>query len=160
MVGGPLRGSSASVRDVKRLTVPELTPELISELGYVDEADLRETVRSALEAQAHQVYDLMKAFEADGEKWERLRIDGGMAANDWLAQDLADMLDLVVERPAMLETTALGAAMLAAVGAGLYSTLANAVDSMRGEVTRFEPMMSVSDRQRRLDGWRNALARV
>lgn len=117
-------------------------------------------VRASLEAQAHQVYDLMKAFEADGEKWERLRIDGGMAANDWLAQDLADMLDLVVERPAMVETTALGAAMLAAVGAGLYSTLANAVDSMRGEVTRFEPMMSVSDRQRRLDGWRNALARV
>jgi glycerol kinase len=117
-------------------------------------------VRAALEAQAHQVYDLMKAFEADGEKWERLRIDGGMVANNWLAQDLADMLDLSVERPAMVETTALGAAMLAAVGAGIYSDLPAAADAMRGEVTRFEPKMSASDRQRRLDGWKAALNRI
>lgn len=117
-------------------------------------------VRAALEAQAHQVYDLMKAFEADGEKWERLRIDGGMVANNWLAQDLADILDLLVERPAMVETTALGAAMLAAVGAGLYPDLKAATKAMGGEVTRFEPQMSTSDRQRRLDGWKSALSRI
>jgi glycerol kinase len=117
-------------------------------------------VRAALEAQAHQVYDLMKAFEADGEKWGRLRIDGGMVANNWLAQDLADMLDLVVERPAMVETTALGAAMLAAVGAGTYPDLSAAAQSMGGEVTRFEPKMSPSDRQCRLDGWKLALGKI
>jgi glycerol kinase len=117
-------------------------------------------VRAALEAQAHQVYDLMKAFEADGEKWERLRIDGGMVANNWLAQDLADILDLVVERPLQLETTALGAAMLAAVGAGIYPDLEAAAQAMGGEVTRFEPQMSASDRQRRLDGWKAALSRI
>ena len=117
-------------------------------------------VRAALEAQSHQVYDLMKAFEADGEKWERLRIDGGMVANDWLAQDLADMLDLSVERPAMIETTALGAAMLASVGAGIYRDLTAAGDAMRGEVTRFEPKLKASDRQRRLDGWKAALNRI
>ena len=117
-------------------------------------------VRAALEAQAHQIYDLMKAFEADGEKWERLRIDGGMVANNWLAQDLADMLDLTVERPAMVETTALGAAMLAAVGAGLYPSLDAAVAAMGGTVTRFEPKMGADERERRLAGWREALASV
>jgi glycerol kinase len=117
-------------------------------------------VRAALEAQAHQVHDLMKAFEADGEKWERLRIDGGMVANNWLAQDLADVLDLIVERPAMVETTALGAAMLAAVGAGIRPDLAGAAEAMRGQITRFEPKMSASDRQQRLDGWKTALSLV
>jgi glycerol kinase len=117
-------------------------------------------VRAALEAQAHQIYDLMTAFEADGEKWERLRIDGGMVANDWLAQDLADMLELTVERPAMLETTALGAAMLAAVGAGIYPDLAIAAETMSGDFSRFEPKMSPSERQRRLAGWQAALSRI
>jgi len=117
-------------------------------------------VRAALEAQAHQVHDLMRAFEADGERWERLRIDGGMVANDWLAQDLADILDLTVERPQMVETTALGAAMLAAVGAGIHADLASAAAAMGGVVTRFEPKMSASDRQQRLDGWQAALELV
>ena len=75
-------------------------------------------VRAALEAQAHQTHDLMAAFAADGAAWECLKIDGGMSANDWLAQDLADMLALEVERPDFVETTALGAAMLAGVGRG------------------------------------------
>jgi glycerol kinase len=117
-------------------------------------------VRAALEAQAHQVHDLMQAFAADGEKWERLRIDGGMVANDWLAQDLADMLDLIVERPSMVETTALGAAILAAVGAGLYPDVASAASAMDSEVTRFEPRMDATERARRLAGWRDALNRV
>jgi glycerol kinase len=117
-------------------------------------------VRAALEAQAHQAHDLMTAYAADGEQWERLRIDGGMVANDWLAQDLADMLELTVERPGVFETTALGAAMLAAVGAGIHPDLPGAAAAMRGEVSRFEPKMSPSERQRRLDGWKAALSRV
>jgi glycerol kinase len=117
-------------------------------------------VRAALEAQAHQIYDLMKAFEADGVKWERLRIDGGMVANDWLAQDLADILDLVVERPSVVETTALGAAMLAAVGAGIHADLTSAAAAMDSEVTCFEPKMEPVERERRLGGWRDAIGRV
>ena len=117
-------------------------------------------VRAALEAQAHQAHDLMEAFAADGVRWEKLRIDGGMAANNWLAQDLADMLNLPVERPAFVETTALGAAMLAAVGAGIFPDLHGAADAMRGEVTHFEPLMGNEARQRRLAGWKEALARI
>jgi len=117
-------------------------------------------VRAALEAQAHQVYDLMQAFKADGVKWERLRIDGGMVANDWLAQDLADMLEITVERPSMIETTALGAAMLAAAGSGIHDDLSAAAKAMDSETTSFEPKMSRADRDRRLAGWHEALGRV
>jgi glycerol kinase len=115
--------------------------------------------RAALEAMAHQTHDLMLAFASDGARWECLKIDGGMAANDWLAQDLSDMLALPVERPAFVETTALGAAMLAGVGCGLFASLEEAA-SMRGDVQRFEPAMSPETRSIRLVGWRKALDAV
>jgi glycerol kinase len=115
--------------------------------------------RAALEAMAHQTYDLKTAFAADGADWAELRIDGGMVANDWMAQDLADMLAIDVERPDFVETTALGAAMLAAVGCGLFPSLEDAA-SMRGGVTRFAPMFGAEARDVRLTGWANALARV
>ena len=116
-------------------------------------------VRAALEAMAHQTHDLMQAFAADGASWSLLRIDGGMASNDWLAQDLADMLCLTVERPAFVETTALGAAMLAAVGCGLFRGLDEAA-AMRGVVRRFEPFMGEKERERRLEGWARAVDAV
>jgi glycerol kinase len=116
-------------------------------------------VRAAREAMAHQTHDLMTAFAADDAAWQRLKVDGGMAANDWLAQDLADMLDLVVERPAFVETTALGAAMLAAVGRGLHPSLDSA-SVMRGAVDRFEPKLEPAARAGRLEGWQAALDAV
>jgi glycerol kinase len=116
-----------------------------------------EIARAALEAMAHQTHDLMEAFAADGAPWSLLRIDGGMAANDWLAQDLADVLGLSVERPDNVETTALGAAMLAGVGCGMFADLKAAAE-MRGAVRRFEPTMPPETREGRLDGWRRALA--
>jgi glycerol kinase len=116
-------------------------------------------VRAALEAMAHQTHDLMRAFAADGAPWSLLRIDGGMASNDWLAGDLADMLDLTVERPDFVETTALGAAMLAGIGCGLFSGLEEAA-AMRGPVRRFEPHMDPGEREARLAGWQRAVAGV
>ncbi len=115
--------------------------------------------RAALEAMAHQTHDLKTAFAADGADWAELRIDGGMVANDWMAQDLADMLDIDVERPAFIETTALGAAMLAGVGTGLYKSLADATAMRRG-VQRFSPQTDAADRNRRLNGWAEAMAHV
>lgn len=116
-------------------------------------------VRAALEAMAHQTNDLKAAFAADGADWAELRIDGGMVANDWIAQDLSDILAIDVERPLFIETTALGAAMLAGVGCGLYASL-SAASVMRGGVTRLTPAMTADVRQRRLDGWSDALRRV
>ncbi len=116
-----------------------------------------EIARAALEAMAHQTHDLAQAFAADGTAWETLRIDGGMSANDWMAQDLANMLGLTVERPGFVETTALGAAMLAAAGAGLYPDLASAAEAMRGKLTLFEPGMDDGIREERLARWRKAL---
>jgi glycerol kinase len=114
--------------------------------------------RAALEAMAHQTHDLATAFAADGAAWQTLRIDGGMAANDWMAQDLADMLGITVERPGFVETTALGAAMLAATGAGLYPSLSAAAEAMRGDLTRFTPHLAAGVREERLMRWRKALA--
>lgn len=82
-----------------------------------------------------------------------------MVANDWLAQDLADMLGLPVERPRFAETTALGAAMLAGVGVGLFADLAEA-SAMRGEVELFDPRLGEDARQARLAGWAKAVAGV
>jgi glycerol kinase len=143
------------------LGAPHWRPEARGLIRGISFATTRaHIVRAALEAQAHQVHDLMKAFEADGVRWERLRIDGGMVANDWLAQDLADMLDLPVERPEFVETTALGAAMLAAVGAGIIADLEAAAAAMDSGLTRFTAAMGAGERSRRLDGWREALALV
>jgi glycerol kinase len=117
-----------------------------------------ELARAALEAMAHQTHDLCAAFTKDGAPWHTLRIDGGMAANDWMAQDLADMLGITVERPGFVETTALGAAMLAACGVGMYPDLAAAAQAMRGRLVTFEPQMEAEVRDARLGRWRKALA--
>ena len=113
-------------------------------------------IRAALESMAHQVHDLKSAFAADRADWATLRIDGGMAENDWMAQDLANMLAIPVERPGFTETTALGAAMLAGVGAGWFGTLETA-GTMRGNVSEFAPAMAGDARERRLFGWRRAV---
>ena len=117
-------------------------------------------VRAALEAISHQTQDLAAAFAADGAEWRELRIDGGMSANDWLAQDLADLLALPVVRPDFVETTALGAAMLAAVGAGLHGSLDEAAAAMIGGTRRFEPAMGEEQRAARLAAWNKALGAV
>jgi glycerol kinase len=116
-----------------------------------------ELVRAALEAVVHQIVDLAACFAADGAAWTEIRADGGMIANDWLAQDLADMLALDVERPANIESTARGAAMLAAVGAGLHPSLEAACAAMLPPMTRFTPSMPAEVRERRLAQWHSVL---
>ncbi|EQB01738.1 glycerol kinase [Sphingobium wenxiniae] len=114
-------------------------------------------VRAALESLSHQIHDLADAFAADGAPWRVLRVDGGMSANDWIVQDMADMLSLPVDRPLDVETTALGAAMLAGVGAGLFGSLEEA-SVMASQAMRFTPAMGVTKRAARLRGWRAVLA--
>ena len=142
------------------LGAPHWAPEARATISGLSFATGRaEIVRAALEAMAHQTHDLMTAFAADGAQWQRLRIDGGMAANDWLAQDLADMLALDVERPDFVETTALGAAMLAGLGCGLFGSLEEA-SKMRGPTQRFEPGLAPPSREKRLKGWQHAVQSV
>lgn len=143
------------------LGAPHWRPEargLVSGLTFA--AGKAHIARAALEAMAAQTHDLAQAFAADGAAWRSLRIDGGMSANDWMAQDLADLLALDVERPAMVETTALGAAMLAAVGVGLYPTLGEAARAMRGPTQTFHPAMNEATRAARIKAWKQALAAV
>jgi len=113
--------------------------------------------RAALEAVAYQTHDLAEAMEQDGAgTLTALRVDGGMAANDWLCQFLADLLGIPVERPAMLETTALGAACLAGIGIGLWDG-PEAVAALDRRIDRFTPQENATDRRVSLEGWRKAL---
>ncbi|WP_265571643.1 FGGY family carbohydrate kinase [Sphingomicrobium nitratireducens] len=115
-------------------------------------------VRAALEAVTMSCADLAKAFRDDGAAWERLRVDGGMIANDWLARDLAGMLDVTVERPRNVESTARGAAMLAAAGAGLHEGVGEAVAAMLPRFETFAPDLAPDERDRRRATWDDALA--
>jgi len=115
--------------------------------------------RAALESMSYQCHDLKTAFSADGVDWQNLRIDGGMVANDWMVQDLANILDLTVERPEFFETTALGAAMLAAVGVGIYPTL-EAASVMISKLDVYQPDIDPDIRAARLAGWQTAIDSV
>jgi glycerol kinase len=88
-----------------------------------------------------------------------VRIDGGMAANAWLGQFLADILDVPVERPQNLETTALGAAYLAGLATGLWDDL-EALERTWKRRDRFEPAMAAERRVRLINGWREAVERT
>lgn len=122
--------------------------------------------RATLEGIALQVRDLLAAMTQDAHRpMRRLRVDGGAAANDLLMQLQADLADVVVERPAELESTGRGAAMLAALGAGLHHSL-DEVGRMAGAggeavgLRRFEPRMAPGERDSHLSQWDRALARV
>jgi glycerol kinase len=116
-------------------------------------------VRACLESMAMQTGDLFDAMRRDGVAPQLLRVDGGMVRNDWLCQDLADMLDVVVERPQVVETTALGAAMLAGIGAGLFADLAAAQVMWRAD-RRFAPVLDSAGRNARKASWGRAVAQV
>lgn len=125
-------------------------------LGMTFATTRAHVARAALESVSQQARDIQEAFAADGARWTLVRVDGGMSSNDWLAQDLADILDLPVERPTDVETTARGAAMLAAVGAGLYPDLTAATAMLPG-TEAFQPQLAVEERDHRLRMWRAAL---
>ena len=143
------------------LGAPHWDPDARGALfGLTRDSGVAHFARAALESVAYQTRDLMVAMAADaGAPPDSLRVDGGMTANDWLMQFLADVLDLPVERPIVTETTALGAARLAALGAGLGSSPQDLAGQWRLD-RRFEPAMPAETRKRLLAGWDDAVARV
>jgi glycerol kinase len=119
----------------------------------------KELARAVLESVGYQTRDLLQAMLADyGGSGAELafRVDGGMSASDWTMQFLADMLDLVVERPAFQETTALGAAYLAGLDAGLYPEPDDFARNRAGD-RRFHPMLEAAARARKYGGWQRAV---
>ncbi|MDX6749371.1 glycerol kinase GlpK [Geminicoccaceae bacterium 1502E] len=134
-------------------------------LGLTRASTTMHIVRAALEASCYQTHDLMAAMQDDlaaaglDAAPQPLRVDGGMVANDFVCQYLADMLDRPVERPAVIETTALGAAYLAGLAVGLYESTDHIARAWRLE-RRFEPGMEAETRRQRLAGWHDAVARV
>ena len=120
--------------------------------------------RATLEAMAFQNVDIVKAMEADaGCKLNVLRVDGGATANNLLMQLQADLLGAPIERPAMVETTALGASRLAAIGAGLRAWPGIPQPQQRNEgnhLTRFEPRLSEAARITAYDRWKNEVKRA
>ena len=128
--------------------------------GLTRDTGIAEIVRSALEAVCYQTRDLMAAMAADGgTALKALRVDGGMVRNDWVMQFLADILDLPVERPVVTETTALGAAYLAGLQAGLFKSTADIAKRWQRD-RLFEPRMKADQREALYAGWQAAVARV
>jgi glycerol kinase len=117
-------------------------------------------VRAALEAMAFQVYELATAMaDCCGKPLSALRVDGGASANDFLMEFQAGLLGLPVERPRLIETTALGAVLLAGLGAGIWPSAGQLPDPSAA-LTRYEPSMDDTTRDRHLSGWREAVARA
>jgi glycerol kinase len=128
--------------------------------GLTRDVGRAQIARAMLEAVCYQTRDLMEAMAADGTpKPTSLRVDGGMTRNNWLMQFLADMLDIPVERPVVTETTALGAAYLAGLKAGLWSSTEDIARHWQSEHL-FEPAMKAGERDKLYAGWKDAVQRV
>ncbi|MBI2584611.1 MAG: glycerol kinase GlpK [Rhodospirillales bacterium] len=123
----------------------------------------KELARAALEAVCYQTRDLLEAMQRDWRGAEGrdtiLRVDGGMVASDWTMQFLADVLGAPVDRPAVLETTSLGAAYLAGMQAGFYKGPAAFSKAWRLQ-QRFTPAADARTREAKYAGWRDAVART
>lgn len=129
-------------------------------LGLTRDTQIAHIVRATLEAVCYQTRDLMAATISDSQHdIQTLRVDGGMATNDWLLQFLADILNVTVERPRCTETSALGAAFLAGLGAGIYQSLTEISELWQAD-RHFTPHMSDERREQLYAGWCKAVARI
>ena len=120
-----------------------------------------ELAKAALESVCFQTQDLLEAMHADWKQADNtlLRVDGGMVASDWTMQCLADILNTTVERPASLETTALGAAWLAGSHIGIWPDQKDFAGAWRCQ-QRFSPTMGAALRMKKIKGWQDAMQRL
>lgn len=129
-------------------------------LGLTPNSGRAEIIRAALESVAYQTRDLLVAMTVEMHaNLKTLRVDGGMAANNWLLAFLSDMLHLEVQRPLCIETSALGAACLAGLQIGFYQSLDEISDRWQANA-RFLPRMAEEQRDRLYVRWKQAVARV
>ncbi len=157
------RGGSRGVYFVPAFTglgAPYWDPEARGAItGLNRDSDLDDVVVAALEAVAFQTRDLLEAVRADGGEVDLLRVDGGMAVNDWLLKRMADITGVPVARPRMTESTVLGAAALAALQAGWYASLEQLAQAWQCE-REFLPGMAEPEREALYAGWRAAVGRT
>jgi glycerol kinase len=128
-------------------------------LGLSRDSGISEIVTATLQAVAYQTKDLVNAMAEDGIRPNIIRVDGGMVANDWFLQFLADVLNLPVERPENVESTVLGAACLAGLSSGVFSSTETLQNLWRREAL-FEPEMKDRQRDHLYKGWLDAVSRV
>lgn len=129
-------------------------------LGLTRDTGIAEIVAAGLQAVCYQTRDLQECMDDDmAASPGILRVDGGMVANNWVMQFLADMLGVSVDRPTVLETTALGVAYLAGLRLGWYRDLDEIAGLWQCE-RRFSPQMAEAERARLYDGWKEAVERV
>jgi len=129
-------------------------------VGLTRDTGREAIARAALEAVAYQTRELLEAMEADGASPpSALRVDGGLSRNDWAMQFLSDLLDVSVERPAVTETTALGAASLAGLAAGVFGSLEE-ISAMWRLDASWDPAMEAPRRNALFGGWQRAVTRV
>ena len=128
-------------------------------IGITRDTNNRDIVRAALDSICYQTHDLISALAGDGMTASTLRVDGGMVANDWVLQRLSDIVNLPVDRPVIMETTALGVAYLAGLKAGIFENLDDIAGRWRRDAA-FSPDMDAADRTKRLAGWSDAIGRV
>ncbi|MEM7081676.1 MAG: glycerol kinase GlpK [Pseudomonadota bacterium] len=128
-------------------------------LGLTRNTGYEHIVAAALESVCLQSFDLLNAMRADGASISSLRVDGGMCANDWVMQLLADILELPVQRPRNIETTVLGAAAVAGLGAGVIGSQDQLTEIWALD-RAFTPAMDSARRQAKIDRWNHAIAQV
>jgi glycerol kinase len=129
-------------------------------IGVQRNTEIGHIARAAVESIAFQVTDVVRAMESDTEHaFQRMRVDGGAARNDMLMQFQADMLGIAVERPAVLETTAQGAAYLAGLATGFWSDLEEIREARPADET-FTPQMDGAKAQRKYAKWQDAVGRA
>ncbi|MDK2779555.1 MAG: glycerol kinase GlpK [Pseudomonadota bacterium] len=128
-------------------------------LGLSRDTGIKEIVTAGLQAVCYQTRDLIEAMQQDGIRPAELRVDGGMVVNTWLVQFLADILGLPITCPAVTETTALGAAFLAGLQAGIYHSFSD-VEGLWQHDRAYQPQLSSEQRERLYAGWLEAVQRV
>ncbi|BFT32308.1 glycerol kinase GlpK [Alteromonas sp. D210916BOD_24] len=128
-------------------------------LGLTRDTGISEIVAAGLQSVCYQTKDLQKAMENDGARPTTIRVDGGMARNDWVMGFLSDILGAEVERPENTETTALGAAFLAGLQVGIYQSLEALTHCWQSDSV-FTPRLTKAQRDKAYEGWQAAVDRI
>jgi glycerol kinase len=127
--------------------------------GLTRDTGPKEIIRSTIESVAYQTYDLFEAMKHDGLKPRLVKVDGGMVTNNWFSQFLSDVVNVVVLRPKVQETTALGAAFMAGLHIGVYKSLKD-ISRKWSLDKKFSPKMKVKNRSDLIKGWSKAIKRT